>query len=410
MSLDTKLDKYAKLIVQAGLNVQKGQEVVIEAAIEAAPLVRRVTKEAYEVGAKEVIVRYSDEVVSRLKFEYGDTKLFTVFPQWLADYYNEYAKNGAAFLSILSDDPEAFKGIEATKMATWASSKSKATQPFRDSLDKAINTWCIVGASSLKWANKVFPDMSDDKAVDALWDAIFKTVKVDHENPIEAWQQHRHSFEKRLQYLNSLQLQSLTYTNSLGTNFTIGLPEDYEFAGGGSYTVSDVFFFPNMPTEEVFSTPHRDKADGIVYNALPLNYNGNLIDDFFLEFKAGKIVNFGAKQGEAVLKELIATDEGSAHLGEVALVPYDSPISNMNILFYNTLFDENAVCHLAIGKAYPECVTGGLQMTKEELLEKGVNDSLVHVDFMIGTADLKIVGKTKDNQEVDIFVDGNFAF
>jgi aminopeptidase II. Metallo peptidase. MEROPS family M29 len=409
MTLDKKLDKYAKLIVHAGLNVQKGQEVVIDAAIEAASLVRRVTKEAYEVGAKEVIVRYSDEVISRLKFEYGEAPLFTHFPQWLADYYNQYAKNGAAFLSIISDDPEAFKGVDAIKMANWASSKSKATQPFRESLDKAINTWCIVGASSRKWANKVFPDMSDDAAVNALWDAIFETVKVNHENPIEAWQQHRHSFEKRITYLNSLQLQYLTYTNNLGTNLTIGLPDDYEFAGGGSYTVGDVFFFPNMPTEEVFTTPHKDKAEGIVYNALPLNYNGNLIDDFFLEFKAGKIVNFGAKHGEDILKELIATDEGSSHLGEVALVPYDSPISNMNILFYNTLFDENAVSHLAIGKAYPECVTGGLQMNKEELLEKGVNDSLVHVDFMIGTADLKIVGTTKDNKKVDIFMDGNFA-
>lgn len=410
MKLDKQLDKYARLIVRSGLNVQKGQEVLIEASVEAAPLVRKVTKEAYEVGAKEVIVKYNDAIVSRLKYEYGAPELFSEVPKWLSEMRNGYAANHAAFLSIVSDDPEIYKGIDATKMATWAASMNKACKPFRDALDMAINTWCIVGASSVKWANKVFPDMSDEEAVEALWNAIFKTVKVDCEDPIAAWEEHRRSFESRIKYLNSLDLTTLTYTNSVGTNLTIGLTDGYEFAGGGSYTVEDLFFFPNMPTEEVFSSPHKEKADGIVYSALPLNYNGNIIDEFFLEFKEGRVTNFGAKKGEDILKELIATDEGSHRLGEVALVPYDSPISNMGILFYNTLYDENAVCHLAIGKGFPECIKGGLQMTKEELAQKGINDSLTHVDFMIGTADLKIVGKTKEGKEVDIFIDGNFSF
>ncbi|MFV0394103.1 MAG: aminopeptidase [Coprobacillaceae bacterium] len=410
MTIDKQLKKYAKLIVEAGLNVQKGQELFIDASVDAAVLVRLVTKAAYEVGAKEVIVRYNDGIVSRMKYEYGDKELFENVPTWLSDMYNSYADNKAAFLTILSDDPEVYKGVDASKMATWSANLNKALKPFRDSLDMAINTWCIVGASSVKWANKVFPDMSDDEAVEALWNAIFKTVKVDQEDPIEAWQQHRRSFERRVKHINSLGLETLTYTNAAGTDITIGLTDKYEFAGGGSYTVGDLYFFPNMPTEEIFSTPHKDKADGIVYSALPLNYNGNIIDEFFLEFKDGVVINFGAKQGEQILKELIETDEGSHHLGEVALVPYDSPISNMNILFYNTLFDENAVCHFAIGKGFPECYTGGLEMTKEQLLEKGINDSLTHVDFMIGTEDLKIVGKTKDGKEVEIFVDGNFAF
>ena len=410
MTIDKQLKKYAKLIVEAGLNVQKGQELFIDASVDAAVLVRLVTKAAYEVGAKEVIVRYNDGIVSRMKYEYGDKELFENVPTWLSDMYNSYADNKAAFLTILSDDPEVYKGVDASKMATWSANLNKALKPFRDSLDMAINTWCIVGASSVKWANKVFPDMSDDEAVEALWNAIFKTVKVDQEDPMEAWQQHRRSFERRVKHINSLGLETLTYTNAAGTDITIGLTDKYEFAGGGSYTVGDLYFFPNMPTEEIFSTPHKDKADGIVYSALPLNYNGNIIDEFFLEFKDGVVINFGAKQGEQILKELIETDEGSHHLGEVALVPYDSPISNMNILFYNTLFDENAVCHFAIGKGFPECYTGGLEMTKEQLLEKGINDSLTHVDFMIGTEDLKIVGKTKDGKEVEIFVDGNFAF
>lgn len=410
MKLEESLKKYAKLIVHSGLNVQKGQEVVIEAAVESAQLVRYVTKAAYEVGAKEVIVHYSDAIVTRLKYTYGDASLFSEVPSWFSDFRNSYAKNNAAFLTILSDDPEIYKGIDATKMATWAASVSGACKPFRDSLDMAINTWCIVGSSSVKWANKVFPDMSDEEAVDALWNAIFKTVKLDTEDPIAAWEEHRRSFEKRIKHINSLELDSLTYTNSLGTNITIGLTDTYEFVGGGAYTVDNVFFFPNMPTEEIYSTPHKDRADGIVYSAIPLNYNGNIIDDFFMEFKEGRVVNFGAKQGEDILKELIATDEGSHRLGEVALVPYDSPISNMNILFYNTLFDENAVCHFAIGKGFPECVAGGLQSTKEELFEKGINDSLTHVDFMLGTKDLKIIGTTKTGEKVSIFVDGNFAF
>lgn len=410
MSFKNKLTKYAKLIVQSGLNVQNDQIVVIDAPVECVELARLVTKEAYEVGAKEVVVKYRDEVVSRYKYEYVDKEEFSNVPNWFKDFRNDYAAKNAAFLTIISDDPEGFKGIDPSKMALWSKSVSTACKPFYDSLDLGINTWCIVAGSSVKWANKVYPDMSDSEAVEALWNAIFKATKVVDDNPIDSWQEHRRSFEKRVNYLNSLNLKTLRYTNSLGTDLTVTLNDGYLFAGGGSYTINDVYYFPNIPTEEIFTSPYRNGTNGVVYSSLPLNYNGNLIDEFKMKFKDGRVVDFDAKVGKDILNEMLSIDEGSHYLGEIALVPYDSPISNMKTLFYNTLFDENASCHLAIGKGFSECIKDGLTMSKEELLEKGINDSLTHVDFMIGTSDLNIVGETRDGQIVKIFENGNFVF
>lgn len=410
MSLKKKLSKYAKLIVKAGLNVQPEQIVVVDAPVESVELVRLVTKEAYEAGAKEVVVKYSDEVVSRYKYEYAAKEEFGNVPAWFSEFRNDYAAKNAAFLSIISDDPEGFKGIDPAKIGLWSKSVSTACKPFYDSLDLGVNTWCIVASSSVKWANKVYPDMSDGEAVEALWNAIFNAAKVNTEDPVTSWQEHRKSFEARIKHLNSLDLKTMTYSNSLGTNLTVTLNDNYLFAGGGSYTTKDLYFFPNMPTEEIFTSPYRNGTNGVVYSSLPLNYNGNLIDEFKMEFKDGKIIDFDAKVGKDVLKEMISIDEGSRYLGEIALVPYDSPISNMKTLFYNTLFDENASCHLAIGKGFSECIKDGLTMTKEQLLEKGINDSLNHVDFMIGTSDLKITAMTKDGQTVSIFENGNFAF
>lgn len=410
MSFKEKLSKYAKLIVKAGLNVQKDQIVVIDAPVESVELVRLVTKEAYESGAKEVVVKYNDAVVSRYKYEYVEKENFENVPTWFSEFRNSYAAQNAAFLTICSDDPEGFKGIDPAKMALWSKNVSIACKPFYDSLDLGVNTWCIVASSSLKWANKVYPDMSDDEAIESLWNAIFKAAKVDNKDPIAAWQEHRKGFERRVNYLNSLNLKELHYTNSLGTDLTVVLNKDYLFAGGGSFTTNDVYFFANMPTEEIFTSPYYKGTNGVVYSSLPLNYNGNIIDEFKLVFKDGKIIDYDAKIGKDVLKEMISIDEGSQYLGEIALVPYDSPISNMKTLFYNTLFDENASCHLAIGKGFSECIKDGLKMTKEELLNHGVNDSLTHVDFMIGTSDLNIVGKNEKDENIVIFENGNFVF
>lgn len=404
------LEKYAELIVKQGVNLQKDQELVIDSSIECFDLVRAIAKAAYQIGAKDVIVHYTDEKISRLRYENCPQEHFENIPQYLVELRNQYALRHAAIVTITSSDPEAMKGIDPRKIQTWSATIHKACLTFYDHLDLGIDRWCIVGAPSVGWANKVFPDMSDTEAVRALWQAIFKVTRCDQKDPIEAWNEHRRSFEKRIQVLNEKKIKSLHYTNGLGTDLTIGMNQNYLFAGGGSYTTDGIYSFPNMPTEEIFTSPNKDQVNGIVYSSMPLNYNGHLIDRFSITFQNGRIVDYTAEVGYDVLQSIIETDEGSHYLGEVALVPYDSPIRNMGILFYNTLFDENAACHLAIGKGFGECMVDGLKMSKKELFEKGINDSLTHVDFMIGTKDLSIVAVLENNEQFVIFKDGNFVF
>lgn len=404
------LKKYAELIVKQGVNLQKEQELVIDASIENYQLVREIAKVAYNIGAKDVIVHYTDEQISRLRYENCDQKHFETVPNYLKELRNEYAFKHAAIISITSENPDAMKGIDAMKIMTYSKAVHIACQPFYDHLDLGIDRWCIVGAPSLAWANKVFPDMSDQEAVDALWRSIFHVTKCDQDNPIEAWNEHRHSFEKRVAILNEKKIKSLHYTNALGTDFTVGMNQDYLFAGGGSYTTDGIYSFPNIPTEEIFTSPARYETNGIVYSSMPLIHNGQIIDEFSITFKDGKVIDYQAKVGYDALKGIIETDEGSHYLGEVALVPYDSAISQMGILFYNTLFDENASCHLALGKGFSECIKNGLSMNKDQLFEKGINDSLTHVDFMIGTKDLSIVATLEDGSQMPIFKQGNFVF
>lgn len=404
------IKKYAELLVKQGVNLQKGQELVIDASIENYELAREIAKQAYQAGAKDVIVHYTDERITRLRYENCDKEHFETVPAYLRELRNEYALHHAAMISLTSSDPEAMKGIDPLKMQTWSKSVHQACQLFYDHLDLGIDRWCIAGAPSVGWANKVFPDMSDKEAVEALWRAIFHVTRVDLENPIEEWNQHRRSFERRVKILNDANIQSIHYQNSLGTDLTVGMNKGYLFAGGGSYTTDGVYSFPNIPTEEIFSSPNKDDVNGTVYSSMPLNYNGNIVDEFSITFKDGRIVDYDAKVGYDVLKSIIETDEGSHYLGEIALVPYDSPINNMGILFYNTLFDENASCHLAIGRGFGECIQDGLSMNKQELFEKGINDSLTHVDFMIGTADLSIVATLDNGEEFVIFENGNFVF
>lgn len=404
------LEKYAELIVKQGVNLQSGQELVIDSSIESYELVRAITKWAYQIGAKDVIVHYTDEKIIRMRYENCSLEHFKNVPLYLSELRNQYALQNAAVIMITSSDPEAMKGIDPDKISTWTTAFRKACSTFYDHLDSAINRWCIVGAPSVGWANKVFPDMSDKEAVEALWNAIYKVTRCDQDNPVEAWDDHRHSFEKRVEILNQKKIKSLHFHNDLGTDLTIGMNEGYMFAGGGSYTTDGIYSFPNIPTEEIFTSPCKDQVNGVVYSSMPLNYNGHLIDEFSITFKDGRIVDYSALKGYDVLRSLIETDEGSHYLGEVALVPYDSPIRNMGILFYNTLFDENASCHLAIGKGFVECIQDGLKMSKEELFEKGINQSLIHVDFMIGTKDLSIVAKLEDGSEFVVFENGNYAF
>ena len=410
MDLKAMLKKYANLIIHSGINLQKDQILCVSASLESAELVRLVAESAYKAGAKEVCVRWIDEAVSRLKYEYAPMSQFENVPAWFAAYNNDYAREGAGFLSIDSTDPGAFAGIDFRKPAAWRKAAYTACREYYDGMDMGRNTWCIVAASAPEWAKKVFPGCPEEEAVEKLWKAIFKAARVDTPDPAAAWDAHRRSFQRRIEYLNEMQFDRLHYKNSIGTDITIGMPKDHCWAGGGAETRNGVYYFPNMPTEEIFCSPDKDRADGTVCSALPLNCNGNLIDHFSLTFKDGRVTDFSAGAGYDTLKALIGTDEGSHHLGEVALIPKKSPISEMGILFYNTLFDENAACHFAIGNGFAECLKGGLDQSAEEQSARGLNSSATHVDFMLGTPDLSITGITKDGNEVPLFRDGNWAF
>jgi aminopeptidase len=404
------LDEYAKLCVEVGINLQKGQPLVINAPVEGADFVRLVAKHAYALGAKEVHVNWNDEALIKMKYENAPMEVFENFPKWYADGLEEYAEEGAGFLSIYSQDPELLKEIDPKKIAANNRASSMALKDFRKYTMNDLNAWCVVSIPTQGWANRVFPEVSDEEAMKKLWQAIFMATRMDLEDPIKAWEEHLKNLEEKVNFLNEKKFKKLHYKSSNGTDLEVELPEGHIWAGGGGKNSKDVFFVANMPTEEVFTMPLKTGVNGIVHSTKPLNYGGNLIDNFKLTFENGKVVDFEAKQGYEVLKDLFSLDEGAKHLGEVALVPYDSPISNSNIVFLNTLFDENASCHFAFGKAYPTNIEGGENMTDEELEKAGVNDSLTHVDFMVGSKDLSIVGETKDGKRIQIFENGNWAF
>lgn len=409
-SFDLMLEEYAKLCVKVGINLQPGQPLVINAPIEGADFVRLVAKQAYEAGAKQVHVNWNDETLTKLKYENSPMEVFENFPKWYADGLEEFAKDGAGYLSIYSEDPELLKEIDPKKIAANNKSKSMALKEFRKYNMNNINSWCVVSIPTKGWAKKVFPNVSEEEAMEKLWDAIFKATRMDLEDPVKAWEEHIKSIEEKVKFLNDKSFKKLYYKSSNGTDLEVELPEGHIWAGGGDYNSKNTFFVANMPTEEVFTMPLKTGVNGTVYSTKPLNYGGNLINNFKLIFKNGKVVDFEAEEGYEVLKDLLDIDEGAKYLGEVALVPFDSPISNSNIIFLNTLFDENASCHFAFGKAYPTNIKGGENMSDEELEKHGVNNSLAHVDFMVGSKDMNIVGETKDGQKVQIFENGNWAF
>ncbi|MBS7526131.1 aminopeptidase [Fusibacter paucivorans] len=405
-----RLKKYAELLIKTGVNLKSGQLLVIKSPIECAPFVHEVMTAAFAAGAGDVEIFWNDEIASKIKYMMAPDELFDTLPSWQREFYLSAAAKGAAFLSVAASDPELMKEVDPSRMVRFQKAYGAALKSYRQQMMNNELVWCVASAPTKAWAKKVYPDKTEVEAVEALWEAIFKTVRIDAKDPIAAWEAHKEALASRMNKLNAHQFTSLHYRNSLGTDLTIGLPKGHLWLGGADKSSEGHEFVANIPTEEIFTAPQYDAVEGIVYSALPLNLNGNLIEDFSLTFEKGKIVEFTAKKGYDQLKSLVETDEGSAFLGEVALVPHDSPISNMNLLFFNTLFDENAACHLAIGKAYPVCLENGDKMSMEELKAHGINDSIVHEDFMIGTADLQIVGITADGSEVTVFKDGNFAF
>lgn len=410
---ELRLQKYAELTIVKGVNLQPDQILIINSDINAVEMTRACVKAAYEHGAKQVLVNYIDDENSRNDYLYQSEETLTNIRQWQIDSKLDYLKEGACLLHIISDLPGIMKGVPADKVSKRRMAMATASKEVQEYTRANKTQWCIVAVPNTQWAKLVFPEFEDDDAaVEELWERILSCVHVRRDNdPIEEWTQLNASFSKRVDILNDFKFKELHFENSTGTDLHVKLVDGHIWAGGSDVTVgSKIEFNPNMPTEEIFTTPHRSGVDGTVVASKPLDYNGTLIDDFWIRFKDGKVEAFDAKEGKDALESLINFDEGSCRLGEVALVPYESPISQSGILFYNTLFDENASCHLALGSAYSANIVNGTDMSEEELLAHHVNQSLTHVDFMFGTKDMKITGIKEDGSEIPVFVEGNFVF
>lgn len=406
-----KLEEYAHLLVEVGLNIQPGQMVNLAAPVECAPLARLCAQVALDRGAKDVIMDWRDDFIVRERYLKADSQVFEEFPHYLKEKYEWMVQEGCTALSIIGSDPEMLRGVDSTRIHTWQRVQGENTRVWHDSLSANRFQWSIGAHPTKAWAEKVFPDKKGEEAIDALWEAIFSVCRITGDGKaVERWRDHVDATARRAKLLNEYNFKTLHYTNSLGTDLTITLPDNHVWMGGSEDTPRGVEFVANMPTEEIFTAPRWDGVNGRVYAAMPLALNGNLVKNFYMDFENGKIVNVHAEEGEEYLRHSVGMDEGSSYLGEVALVPYDSPIRNSGILFYNTLFDENASCHLAFGSAYPNCVKGGEDLDEAGQKAVGLNQSMNHVDFMVGTKDLSIVGTTQDGKEIPVFVDGNFAF
>ncbi|MGX7393403.1 aminopeptidase [Carnobacterium mobile] len=408
-NFDELLNKYAYAIVKTGINVQKGHTVILQTDVDQAPLARLITKKAYELGAKEVIVKWSDDIVNREQFIGTPQDVLTDIPQYKIDESLDMIAKGASRISLRSSDPDALAGVDGEKVAAYQAAVGKALSEQRKATQANKVSWVVAAAAGAKWAAKVFPDLAtEEEQVDALWDAIFKAVHMYDADPIATWEQKDVTLNEKADELNKEQFSALHYT-APGTDLTVGLPANHRWEGAGSDNVRGERFMANMPTEEVFTAPDANRVDGVVRSTKPLSYAGTTILDMEFTFKDGKVVNVTAAEGEDVLKRLIATDEGAARLGEVALVPDPSPISQSGITFYNTLFDENASNHLALGSAYAFSLIGGTEMSEEELKAAGLNRSTVHVDFMIGSKDMDVDGVRADGSTVPIFRNGDWA-
>ncbi len=409
MGFEKQLQKYAELLVKVGLNVQEKEPVYIQASIDASEFVHLVVEEAYKVGASDVKVKYKDDRISQLKYQYESEEFFEDVKQYDIDEKMDYLNRKAAFLSIISSSPDSLKEADPKKISKAMAANGKAFKDYMVAVQSDHMSWCVASYPSVGWAKMMFPELDDQEAVNKLLETILKTVRVDQEDPVKAWEEHDRLLHEKANYLNQKKYKSLHY-KSEGTDLTIDLPTGQYWSGASSINSKGNSFVANMPTEEVFTAPHKNGVNGVVSNTLPLSYSGNIIDDFTLTFKDGEVVDYKAGVGQEILKSILETDEGAKRLGEVALVPVDSPISNMNTLFYNTLFDENASCHIALGSAYAFCIEGGKDMTPEALAENGLNDSTTHVDFMIGSKELSIDGILENGEKEPVFREGNWAF
>ena len=409
--MNKRIENFAKLAVEFGVNVQKDEDVLITSPVEAPLLARLMTKAAYEKGARKVSINWVDDALTRLSYEYESQETLNEVPDWVVEKSRyQIAEKKSNRISIVSEDPDLLAGLDEAKISEAIRSRSLKMKDFVKYTMNDIVSWLVISVPSVKWAEKVFPDLKGEDAVNRLWEVILDVSRVadSWEETKSNWENHIATLNEKAEFLNSHQFDYVTYKSANGTDLKVKLPKDHIWMSAGSTNAKGDAFIPNMPTEEVFTAPQYDGVDGRLIASKPLVYNGVVINDFEFTFKDGKVVDFDAKEGKDTLAKMLDSDEGSKYLGEIALVPYDSPISNSNILFYNTLFDENASCHFALGKAYPTCVKGGTDLADDEVKSAGLNDSLIHEDFMVGTSDLEIKGY-KDGVEYPIFVEGNFA-
>ncbi len=404
----TVLRKYAQLIVRCGVNVQKGQEVIIHADLDQPEFVQMVVEEAYKAKAKNVTVEWSYQPLAKIHVRHRSVKVMADVPQWQKEKYQRMVDVMPCRIHIISEDPDGLKGMNMKKLAKARQLSYPIVKPYMDKMEGA-QQWCIAAVPGAAWAKKVFPGMRTSQAIEKLWEAILTTSRVD-EDPIAAWEKHNANLHARCKYLNDLGIAKLHYTADNGTDLTVGMIKEARFCGGEEVSRQKIAFNPNIPSEECFISPMKGEAEGIVYSTKPLSYQGQLIENFSIRFENGKAVEAKAEKGEELLNTMLSMDEGAAYLGECALVPQASPISESGILFYNTLFDENASCHLAMGTGFPDTIEGHHDKTLEECRALGINDSMIHEDFMIGCDTMNIDATTWDGKVVPIFRNGNWAF
>lgn len=405
----TQLQRYAKLIVKMGLNVKKDQTVFVTAGLDQPEFVTMVVEECYKAGAKSVFVDWSYQPIAKLNANYRSLEDLSRLTPWAEAQWKYKAEDLSCRLFIESEDPDGMNGIDQEKMSKARRAQFPIIKPYRDAMENK-HQWCIAAVPGKAWAKKVFPDLFEKKAVEKMWEVILYTARADGKNPVKDWKEHNADLASRCDYLNALNLQYVEIKSSNGTDLKVELNKDGIFCGGDEKTLKGRVFNPNIPTEEVFTSPKAGSVEGIVYSTKPLSYMGEVIENFSVRFEGGKAVEVKAEKGEELLKYMISMDEGAAKLGEVALIPYNSPISQSGVLFYNTLFDENASCHLAFGRGFNECLKGFENLSAEECHAHGINESMIHVDFMIGAKDTSVVGVKFNGERVQIFKDGNWAF
>ncbi len=408
--MDTaRLEKYAQLLVTCGLNVKPGQEVMIQCGLDQPQFVEMVVRKCYEAGASRVTVKWSYMPVSRLDYEYRSLETLSEVTGQELEEWKRRAEKKVCYLWLDSDDPDGLAGTDSEKIARANMNRYPLLKPYKDVLENHYQ-WCIAAVPGKEWAHKIFPELSADDAVERLWDYILICSRVD-DDPIQAWKEHNEELDRRSAILNAYRFDCLEYHSSNGTDFKVWLNEKGLFSGGGEYTLdTGIYFNPNIPSEEIFTSPLSGKAEGKVVATKPLSYQGKLIEDFWFKFENGICTEVHARTNQDVLEKMVAMDEGASRIGEVALIALDSPVNLTGVLFYNTLFDENASCHIAFGRGFNECLEGYEELSVEECGKAGVNNSMIHVDFMIGAPDLCITGITKDGRRVPVFINGMWAF